>query len=495
MIINNKTKKIIPIFLVTVFLFGVCLVDFRQKAKAAEVTDLSVDFELYQKYDMFLKYEKKAKYSKYKKYARNKKKYGFADSGKKAQAKEAYLKYQLYKKNPAKYPDYAQFYNLYKKYAKYKKYVTPYSKYGRYSKYKAYDNSAYDEGRNYGGAEYKAGYDRYNAAIANLNATVGEADLNCDGGTCDGLGPDITVGLYSYTRSNLQSEDFKVTANKDYIIKNGSGVQIGETILAATETHVAYVSDKNFNVHNSVTPTTSNQNVYFESATPDDTDIIFHITRPSSSMDQYRGKINLHYVNADNSIWVINTLPMEHYVWGMGEIAGTGDADHNKVMTTIFRTYGYWKVKFSTKYAAYGFKVTSDSSSQIYYGYDWETAHPNIKIAANDTAGKIIRYLNPSTLIQEVTITPYSSWTDGRTRSFQERWGSTLYPWCQSVADSYGKHPTMTTAQLEAAGNHMVGLSAHGSLELATNHDKTWEYILNYYFTGINIYQAYSDPS
>jgi hypothetical protein len=37
----------------------------------------------------------------------------------------------------------------------------------------------------------------------------------------------------------------------------------------------------------------------------------------------------------------------------------------------------------------------------------------------------------------------------------------------------------------------MVGLSAHGSLELATNRDKSWEWILNYYFHNINLRAAY----
>ena len=99
-------------------------------------------------------------------------------------------------------------------------------------------------------------------------------------------------------------------------------------------------------------------------------------------------------------------------------------------------------------------------------------------------------YVNSDGL-NEIALTPYSSWTDGRTRSFAERWGSTGYPWNQSVADPYGKHPTMSTSELENAGNHMVGLSAHGSLTLATDYGKDWDWILNYYFYNINIHQAY----
>jgi len=180
-------------------------------------------------------------------------------------------------------------------------------------------------------------------------------------------------------------------------------------------------------------------------------------------------------------------LPMEQYTWGMGETTGTGPFEHTKLMTMIFRTYGYQYITWSsTKWVPYGFRIRSDSGSQIYRGYDWETTYPNIKKAAEDTRGKIVTYKG------EVALTPYSSWTDGRTRSFEERWGSTDYPWCQSVKDPYGKHPSMTTKQLEAAGNHMVGVSANGSVKLAgSNYNKTYDWILKYYYTGINISSKY----
>jgi SpoIID/LytB domain protein len=188
----------------------------------------------------------------------------------------------------------------------------------------------------------------------------------------------------------------------------------------------------------------------------------------------------------DDNIWIINILPLEQYVWGDGEMAGTGPIEHTKTMATIFRTYGYWYIQYATKYLPYGFRIKSDSGSQIYSGYDHETSSPNIKIAADATRGKIVTYKS------DVALTPYSSWTDGRTRSYEERWGSTDYPWCISVADPYGKHPTMTTDQLVSAGNHMVGLSAHGSLNLAgDDHNKKYDYILKYYYTGIDLTAKY----
>ena len=171
---------------------------------------------------------------------------------------------------------------------------------------------------------------------------------------------------------------------------------------------------------------------------------------------------------------MINILPLEQYVWGMGEMAGDGPKEHSKVMTVIFRTYGKWYIDYATKYLPYGFRIMSTSSSQIYSGYDHEVAYPNIKTIAEATRGIIVTYKG------ETALTPYSSWSDGRTRSFEERWGSTDYPWCQSVSDPYGKNSTLSTDQLVANGNHMVGLIAHGSLNMAKNYGKGYKEILNF---------------
>jgi peptidoglycan hydrolase-like amidase len=175
----------------------------------------------------------------------------------------------------------------------------------------------------------------------------------------------------------------------------------------------------------------------------------------------------------------------------MAEIKGTGPMEYNKVMTTSFRTYGYFWLYESIKNLPEGFIVNATPGNQLYRGYDYEVAYPRIKEAAKMTRGNILTS-SQSEFKDNVAITPYSSWTDGRTRSFEERWGGTDYPWCQSVADPYGKHPTMTTAQLEAAGNHMVGLSANGALKLAgTSYNWAWDRILKYYYTGVSLSQIY----
>ena len=297
------------------------------------------------------------------------------------------------------------------------------------------------------------------------------------------LGPEISVGLWNYTKSDLQKSSFSIDANEKYNIKDKNGKVIA-TVDGGKTTKVGYDSSGNFSVSGSIAKTKVSGTVNFDAADGDNSDLIFNVHRPGSSYDRYRGKIKLKYSDSSN-IWVINTLPLEQYVWGDGEMAGTGAYEHTKVMATIFRTYGYWYIKYSTKYTDYGFKIRSDSGSQIYRGYDWETRHSKIKKAAGDTRSVVVTYDG------DVALTPYCSWSDGKTRSFEDVWGSKDYPWCQSVKDPYGKNPDLSTAKLKAAGNHMVGLIAHGSLHLADSHGWSYSKILKYYYTDIALSTKY----
>lgn len=310
------------------------------------------------------------------------------------------------------------------------------------------------------------------------------------------LGPLIAIGLHEYTESTLENESFRLRSEKDYVVKNKNGTVI-TTIPANAETRVKYLndSDHTFRIYNSIPEITATDEITFESADGNQHNIIFNIDQPDLQYTQYRGKIKLRYSNNNSKkrIWVINQLPLEHYIWGMGEITGTGPMEYNKVMTTAYRTYGYWKILYSTAYAVEGFDVNATPGNQLYRGYEWEKRYPRIRQAAETTRGKIVKHGS------DIALTPYSSWTDGRTRSFEERWGSKLYPWCQSVSDPYGDYngdywdnsTQKSTNTLIAEGNHMVGISAHGALSLANDEGWQWDKILKYYLDDITITNIY----
>ena len=428
-------------------------------AQASDANEESNDYDYWKKYQKYLKYKK---YKDYKKY---KEKYGFDN---KAERDEYKRKYKLYKSDKKKYAQY------YEEYKRYKKYKTKYKdKYAKYSKYKKYYKNKY---KKYNKSKYKNAYNRYEDALEdNEVSTVDSFDDRISAGA---LGPDMKVGLLGYDKSYSKDHSMRFKANRDYVIKDKNGAVLS-TLSGSTETKVKYAGDGKLSVYGDGFSHTVDQKVDFEAADGNNEAMIFDLE--PKTFDDYRGRMRVNYSDDADEVWAINILPLEHYVWGMGEITGTGDMDYNKVMTVTFRTYGYWKILYSTKHAEKGFKVDTTAGDQIYYGYDWEEGHQRIKQAALETRGQIVTYDN------EVAITPYSSSTDGRTRSWKEVWGSSNYPYCVSVDDPWGK----VDGAASIAGNHMVGLSATGALNLAD--DEGWSYsrILNYYYTGIDIAQAY----
>jgi hypothetical protein len=453
-----KVTIILFSFIVPLFFLGVFGFFPSSAFSASDASEEKDDQELYLDYQGYLRYQK------YKDYKEAKEKYGF----KTTQIKNDYKnKYSLYKANPKKY---ASYYDAYKRYKNYKnKYSEKYAGYDQYKKY-------YDKGwkyQKYGKKKYKDGYNRYQLALKNKTT----------GGTIasGSTGPEITVGILKYEKNYSKDHAFRFRANKDYAVKDSAGNSIA-LVSSSKETSVKYVSSSKLRVYGEGFDTEVNEQVDFVALDGNNDDLIFNVDpNPKYSFDDYRGKIRVRYSNDSSQVWVINMLPLEQYAWGMGEITGTGAMEYNKVMSLTFRTYGYWKIKYSTRYTEEGFKVDATANSQIYYGYDWELDHPRIKEAVQATRGQIVKYKD------RIAITPYSSSTDGRTRSWKERWGSDNYPWCVSVEDPYGKVDGAGSIE----GNHMVGLSARGALKLADDHGWGYEKILKYYYTGIDLETVY----
>lgn len=459
--------------------------------------DYSADYQLYKQYLLFQKYEQYALYKKYEQYTGVawRAKYFESRKAEKKYLKSLAKKYKKYAKNPSKYARYAPQAKEYTSYGGDKNtYFTmkPYASYGHLLRF---NRPEYENYKDYGTEAHKAGYERYKKALDEGKVTdKGDADLEADA-----LGPDITVGIFNFVPSDLRESAFKVKATGAWNVIHRNGDTLAE-IVAEKSIRVKYIGDKRFRIYDPETNATlaeTSKEVRFEAV---DNTTVFDVNRPNSSFDRYRGNIKLRYYDSPESdgdrIWVINTLPLEHYVWGMGEITGSGPDEYDKLMTTIFRTYGYWKLKWSTKYADLGFKVDATAGNQVYLGYDWEVTHPDIRKGAEATTGTLVMYE------REVALTPYSSWTDGSTRRFEDgHWGrnckevtgqtSSLYPWLSAASDGRGKHETESTCSLASRGNHMVGLSANGAVRMAKYDNATWDSLLEHYYPGVELIRAY----
>jgi hypothetical protein len=298
------------------------------------------------------------------------------------------------------------------------------------------------------------------------------------------LGPEISVGLWDLGRDDT----LKITANKSYNIRDENDTVLAQ-ISGDVTTKVEYDDDGNLEIFESISSTIVDDKVTFDAADGDNSSLIIDVHHSIKSewgdYSHFRGKIEVNYYRGEDiynsssntvtQVWIINKLPLEQYVWGAGETTGTGDADHVRVMTTIFRTYGDWYIENATKYKPLGFKIRSDSGSQIYLGYDREQKFPKVREAAEETRGKIVKYKN------EVALTPYCSWTDGKTRKLNG------YAYLKSVKDPYGKKKGLKPGD---GGNHMWGVSANGALGYA-KYGKSWTWILKHYYSKVDIKSEY----
>ena len=92
------------------------------------------------------------------------------------------------------------------------------------------------------------------------------------------------------------------------------------------------------------------------------------------------------------------------------------------------------------------------------------------------TRGQIVHYNG------ENVVTPYFSWSDGRTRAWTEVWGGPAKPWLVSVATPYD-------AGRQLFG-HGVGMSARDAIGRANAGD-AYGTILAYYYQGTELRKLY----
>lgn len=198
---------------------------------------------------------------------------------------------------------------------------------------------------------------------------------------------------------------------------------------------------------------------------------------PGANDNTFRRQLELRYVADTGNVWVINELPMEAYLHGIGETSDLSPLEYQKALLTAARTYAMYHYTRNTKHG--GVFHVDARYDQVYRGYGSEARSPKIVQAVDETHGKIVTYNG------ELAITPYFSRSDGRTRSWGEVWyGGSNYPWLVSVPVPWD------AAKNRTLWGHGVGMSATGALD-AANDGWDWQRILKYFYTGIELTQVY----
>jgi len=196
---------------------------------------------------------------------------------------------------------------------------------------------------------------------------------------------------------------------------------------------------------------------------------------PGANDNKFRAELELRYTPLTDSVWVMNELPVEWYLKGIGETSNSSPQEFQRTLLTTARTYAMYHVSRGTKHANESFIIDA-TYDQVYRGYGAEIRNPNVAAAVDATRGQIVTYNG------QLAITPYFSRSDGRTRSWTEVWGGGPYPWMVSVPVPWDAGKTLW--------GHGVGMSATGALGMA-NDGRKYDEILKYFYQGIELRRAY----
>lgn len=300
--------------------------------------------------------------------------------------------------------------------------------------------------------------------------------------------PNIRVGLFSTTQPTT------VQSSTDVTITDGAAAMLG-TLPAGTVLAHGYDPDSDTHTvtFGSTTLTATGALRLVGAAT---VHTLTSYSRPAyngANDNTFRGTLEFRFATATGKLWVINELPLDTYLLGLAEGSNGMPPEYLKTLATAARSYALWHILKGTKHANehYHLNATTD---QVYRGEGVERRATDPVAATRATYGVVL--LHPGATFPGnpfgVALGAYSACTDGRTRSFSERFGGdqTLWPWMVSVPDPNGicANPTYLAG---GGGNHMVGMSANGARYFAGTLNQPFDEILRYYYTGVSVAKLY----
>jgi stage II sporulation protein D len=169
----------------------------------------------------------------------------------------------------------------------------------------------------------------------------------------------------------------------------------------------------------------------------------------------YRGKMEIHRTNGGGGLTIVNTLPLEQYLYGVvgREIPPEWPVEALKAQAVAARSYALYSLD---RFQNDGYDVTATAECQVYGGRDSE--FPSTTKAVDDTRGLVIMYQG------KVIPALFHASSGGYTENSENVWG-VYYPFLRGVVD-YDQHSpyfkwkkTFSPAEMEklllAAGYHI----------------------------------------
>lgn len=205
-------------------------------------------------------------------------------------------------------------------------------------------------------------------------------------------------------------------------------------------------------------------------------EVVTHTDRPSwnksLNFNTFRDTVEIRYAAKNEKTWLINELPIEHYLAGVAETSDYTPVEYQKAIMTAARTYAYTHLMSGAKHADRYFHVDA-TYDQVYKGYAREKHFPVVASSVHATRGELVLYNG------EVVVTPYYSRSDGRTRDWTEVWGGKPKPWLVSVKTQYDAGKKLW--------GHGVGMSAEDAAARAKVEGIDYKALLQYYYRGTQI--------
>ncbi|MFC1633183.1 SpoIID/LytB domain-containing protein [Patescibacteria group bacterium] len=202
--------------------------------------------------------------------------------------------------------------------------------------------------------------------------------------------------------------------------------------------------------------------------------LVDYVDKPSTvNYNRFRGVIEARRSTSTGEFWAINDLPLETYLKGLGEAYDSFPAQYHRALAVVARTYARYYVNAGGKHPQNNFDL-DHHVDMFYRGYESDARMPNYKVGVDATRGMFITYQN------DIVITPFFGESDGRTRSWEEKWGGDK-PWLQSVSAPFSS--TMR--------GHGVGMDANSARHMASEWGYSYSQIIHHFYTDIAIADRY----
>jgi hypothetical protein len=190
--------------------------------------------------------------------------------------------------------------------------------------------------------------------------------------------------------------------------------------------------------------------------------------------NEYRDTFELRWSDKIPGAWMINELPIEHYLKGLVETGNSEPYELQKAVYTAARTYAYIYLPTDSSPRTWDVHSVWD---QVYKGYSAEVTNPNGARAVEETRGVLVTYEH------KPVVTPYFTRSDGMTRGWKAVWGGKDKPWLQPVSAVYDAGKKMW--------GHGVGMSTLDAKARVQKDGWNYSQVLTYYYTGVLLQKVY----